>query len=338
MIANSSQTIIAMTQISTNMKKLICLLNDSRWHADSNISQQLGISRNAVGKLISQLKKKALAIESTTGKGYRLSQPLVLLNETAITKHIKPATYQAKTNIIIADCVNSTNDALKNLNTDTGGKIPVYLAEQQTAGKGRRQRQWYSPFGTNIYFSCLWQFSKDISKLAGLSLAVSIAIVRTLKACGFNDDFMIKWPNDIMWQNKKLAGNLIETVAESHGMVQVIIGVGINVNMPATAAQYIDQPWTTLNHIMTKYHDRNIITGTLISHLIPVLAAFSKSGLKPFQDEWQCIDHLAGKHIRLSNGKHHTTGLALGITEQGCLQVQHPNGEISVYSSGDISS
>ena len=115
----------------------------------------------------------------------------------------------------------------------------VCFAEHQSAGKGRRGRQWVSPFGSNIYMSILWRFQQDgIACTAGLSLAVGVAVIRALKTYGFNE-VGLKWPNDIYCQGKKLGGILIEVSGEADGPCAVIIGLGLNLFLPEIQGQTI---------------------------------------------------------------------------------------------------
>ncbi len=324
-----------MKSFSATAKQLIHILSDGQWHAGSTLGTRLAISRSAIWKLIAQIKDHDIDIDTLKGKGYRFKQPLVLLDKQRIETQL--TTTSQPIDIVIADCLASTNDVLKKIQPSNPQTLTCCLAEQQTVGRGRMQRSWHSPFGANIYFSCLWQFNQDISKLAGLSLAISIALLRSLKSCGFKQAFNIKWPNDIIWQAKKLAGILIEIEAESHGVTKVIIGIGINVNMMASTGQIIDQPWTALTQITKQSHDRNLIISALMNHLTPALQTFSEFGLSAFTNEWQQYDYLYGKQIFLNHGKHRFSGQALGITDQGYLRVKDEHGKVAAYSSGDTS-
>lgn len=254
-----------------------------------------------------------------------MKQPIILLNATAIKKHLKIKPYSIK----IFNSIPSTIDYLK---TSTAKSPQICLAEQQTAGIGRLGRTWHSPFGLNIYLSCLWNFNKDISKLSGLSLITSLATIKTLTH--YTKHLKIKWPNDILYHDQKLSGILIEISAESHGTSQAIISIGLNVNMYHAS---ISQSWTSLINILKQPQDRNQIIGLLINQLFDYLKQFETSGFGPFLSEWQKYDYLKNKQIKLLHGQQSITGIAAGINDQGHLLLKHSDGSIATYSSGDTS-
>ncbi|HSJ49279.1 MAG TPA: biotin--[acetyl-CoA-carboxylase] ligase, partial [Gammaproteobacteria bacterium] len=164
----------------------------------------------------------------------------------------------------------------------------VCLAERQTRGKGRRGRNWVSPYGTNLYLSLSWRFESGLSALAGLSLVVGISLIRALQQLGV-EGAGLKWPNDIYLQGAKLAGVLIEVSGESAGPCSAVIGIGVNVAMPEQQGRHIDQRWTDL-----RAHGipvaRNQLAAALLEQLLPALAEFARHGMQPFQEEWQRPD------------------------------------------------
>jgi len=306
--------------MNKNLKRLINILNDGQYHSGSSLGNKLNITRTAVWKFINQLKDYGLSIDTIKTKGYCLQQPLILLN----ARNIAPPCP-----IKIFDSITSTNDYVK-----TVKKSPfICLAEQQTAGRGRLGRNWYSPFGLNIYLSCLWDFNKDISELSGLSLITGLATIKTLTA--YTKDLKIKWPNDILYKDKKLAGILVEINAETHGSSQAIIGIGLNVNMPGAINRA--PTWISLMDIVKKPQDRNKLTSKLINQLWNYLNKFEKHGLKSFLSEWEKYDYLKNKKIKLMHGEKSIGGEACGINDQGHLLVKHRNGNVVAYSSGDTS-
>jgi len=260
----------------------------------------------------------------------KYSKHPILLEADVIKKYIQ----QKTCDIIIFDSISSTNDYLK---TCLGSKTSpqICLAEQQTAGQGRFGRNWYSPYGQNIYLSCLWNFDKNIGELSCLSLVVSLAIIKTLVDLGIDKNLKIKWPNDILYNHQKLAGTLIEIVAESNVNSPVIIGVGLNVNMLSAKANEITQTWTSVAKILGSYQDRNILIGMFLNNLFSYLSEFNNKSFTGFLSEWQKYDYLIGKQIKLVNNQKTIVGTALGINEQGYLLLKHNDGRIVAYSSGD---
>ena len=132
---------------------------------------------------------------------------------------------------------------------EAGGRSGlVCTAEQQTAGRGRRGREWISPFGRNLYVSTVWEFTQGAAALEGLSLAVGVAVAQALKGLGL-PEVQLKWPNDIQHEGKKLGGVLLEMVGDASRQCQVVVGIGVNVAMPGAAANAIDQAWTDISRM-----------------------------------------------------------------------------------------
>ncbi len=217
----------------------------------------------------------------------------------------------------------------------------ICLAEQQSQGKGRMGRSWHSPFGQNLYFSCFYVFEKSMSELSGLSLVVGLAVISTLKKYDCSKSPLIKWPNDIIYQNQKLAGILIETKMGTDGLCKTIISIGMNVNMIKEAENLpdknISQPWTSLREIQGCYIDRNDLCAELINTLLEYLKQFEQSGLSFFMPEWKSVDLLLDKPITLNNAGHTISGIAKGINAQGLLLLELENGDLQAFSSGDTS-
>ena len=322
-----------MKNLSTSLKNLVKILNDGEYHSGSELGKALNISRNAIWKHINQLNKFGIELESAQSKGYCLRQPLILLDKNKIKKMVNYSGQLKLEKIDILASITSTNDYLKLLPYKNINHVNICLAEHQTKGRGRLGRAWHSPFGANIYLSLSWVVAQDVSKFSGLSLAIALSVVQALS--NYQLPLTIKWPNDIIWDNKKLAGILTELNAESHGLTQIIIGIGLNVNMPHTTKNAIDQPWAALEKILNSYQDRNKIVGNLINHILYTLDDFEQKGFSYFIKQWQQYDHLFGKKINIYQGKDSIVGIAAGVNENGHLLLQHENGDITAHSAGE---
>jgi BirA family biotin operon repressor/biotin-[acetyl-CoA-carboxylase] ligase len=318
-----------MKPLSPNLTKLVKLLNDNQYHDGTTIGKALKMTRSAVWKTIKKLEAYGFQIESIKGKGYALKESIVLLDPPLIKKKLRLKNNNAE--IIIFENIDSTSDYLKHLKPSRHPSICI--AESQTKGRGRFGRSWHSPFGQNIYFSLRYAFEKDISELTGLSLVVSLSIIKTLKAY-IPECLYVKWPNDIIYQQKKLAGCLLEIQAEGNGISHVIIGIGINVNMQEDD-KLITQPWISLREITGKYIDRNELCGQLINHLFDYIQQFEKMGLAFFMDEWHAVDGLMNKNISLKNANQQFHGIAKGINQHGHLVLELANKTLKAFSSGD---
>lgn len=321
-----------MRPLSQNFVKLVKLLSDSQYHDGTSIGNHLNITRAAVWKVMKKLEQYAIPLTSTKGKGYRLESPLILLD----TDQIKPRLRHRSVKLETLEKTASTNDYLKQFTRDNK-KIVACLAEAQTTGKGRLHRQWHSPFAENIYLSLLCPFEKDISELSGLSLVVGLAVCRAIesKVDLQGKQLTLKWPNDILIDHYKLAGTLIEIQAESNGFCQVIIGIGVNINMHKALKKDIDQAWTSLFKITNQYIDRNILCPEIIDTLIDYLERFSSQGLLAFIREWQKRDCLADSVVSIVSGNKKSTGICTGINKQGHLTIKTEKGDTLTFSSGD---
>lgn len=192
--------------------------------------------------------------------------------------------------ILVADCLPSTNDHLMAmLKSDTLlSPKTVILAETQTNGKGRQGRTWVSPPG-NILMSVYWQFKCNLESLYGLSLVVGIAVARALQAHGLND-VQLKWPNDIYWQGHKMGGILIETKQNKPGVIDTVIGLGLNIVDLADYRQEIDQKFVALENALGCKVSRNKLVANLLGELNIILMQFASVGFSDFVSEWKLLD------------------------------------------------
>jgi len=318
-----------MKKLKTNFYQTALLLSDEKFHDGTSIGKKLNITRAGVWKAIKKLEEYGIQVQSVKGKGYALTKPLLLLDE----EKIKQEVHNKNIDLECFETIDSTNDYLGQATKDH--KIKVCIAEHMSHGKGRLQRSWYSPFGLNIYMSLLYPLAKD--ELSGLSLVVGLSLCKTINDLyKFETPVNVKWPNDIIWQGKKLAGNLIEIQAESNGFCYAIIGVGINVNLTRDIKQ-ISQPWTSISKISNQYIDRNILCSKLLDNLINYIKRFETHGFEDFLNEWRENDGLLNKVVSLKTGDLTYTGKVSGINNHGHLLITTENGKVMSFSSGDAS-
>ncbi len=321
------------------LEQLLSILNEGKFLSGEMLAQRFGLSRTAIWNAIHKLKELGLDIQSVQGKGYRLANHTELLSKVKILAKLNLAASEICSSIEIMFSTNSTNQCVKDsLNKS---KIPIIcLAEMQQDGRGRRGRQWVSPFAVNIYFSMGWRFHQLEASLDGLSLCVGLALIRATHSMGING-LSLKWPNDLMFEGKKVAGVLIEIVGELSGPVQVVIGVGVNVAMTAAQGCDIDQNWTTLSNIAGHKISRNEMVAHIINHLVDILPQFERGGFMVFKDEWAKYDALEGLAIEVDMIAKKLNGVACGVDASGELLMktnsgvkQIRGGEVSVRSRG----
>lgn len=315
---------------------LLKLLGDGHCHSGSELGAKLGVTRSAIWKQINQLIKSGIPIQRIRHQGYQLANQMILLHEQQIKDHIELENSTTPFHFHLLHSVDSTNRYLKDL--PPSGGVDICCAEIQTQGRGRFGRLWHSPFGENIYCSSRWNLNYDLTKLSGLSLITSLAVLSTLSELDISSPSLkIKWPNDILWNNKKLCGCLIEILAESNGHVQIIIGIGINVNSDTQNNPLPDKPWCSLYEIKQQHYNRNILIARLMLNLEQYLSKFIHHDLTYFMDEWNQSDYLFGKNIIVNQSLNTLTGIACGINQWGQLILEDERGLRHLLSSGDTS-
>lgn len=245
-------------------------------------------------------------------------QPLSL---TAIEAAIKPNTRLKVDDILIHQSVSSTNDVLWQRFSEGQISPAICLSETQTAGRGRRGDLWHSPSAGNLYLSIFWPFpAETVSE--GLSIAVGISLIETLKTEGIND-LQLKWPNDILYKRQKLAGILVES---RFGKNQnTVVGIGLNFKLPTATQNKIHQPTTSLQQLCTEIPCRNGLAGKIIQNMITTLEHFQHRGLIDFIPQWPQYDALANHPVTLISEKDSLNVIARGINERGELRYEHEN-------------
>jgi BirA family biotin operon repressor/biotin-[acetyl-CoA-carboxylase] ligase len=323
--------------LNTNQKKLLTLLSDGTFHSGEELADILKISRSSVWKHLHLLEELSIKVISVSGKGYRLDRTLELFDHKKITANLSPTSKGLLTKLEIFDQIASTNTYLLNQNANIHASGMVCLAEQQTAGKGRRGRTWISPFGSNIYLSILWLFQSGPMEIAGLSLAIGVAVVRALRQL-YAIEFSLKWPNDIYFESKKLGGILVEVSGEAGGPCKAVIGLGLNLNMPSKDGDLIDQAWIDLAQITGKdILEKNQLTALLLNNIFTLIQEFENHGLAVILDEWRRYDCLVNKQVTLFVGTKQINGIVKGINDNGLIVISAPDGSTQAYASGEIS-
>lgn len=314
---------------------ILHLLADGQFHSGEALAQHFKVTRATIWNAVKHAESLGVEIFSVRGRGYKLPQPIELLDENSVLNAI--GEQRAWFNLQILDEVKSTNTYLmQNKNASHATCVAAHI---QTHGKGRRGRAWVSQLGASLTFSLLWRFQCGATALSGLSLAVGVALIRALNALGV-DDVQLKWPNDVLIldenkQGKKLAGILIELQGDLEGPSVAVIGIGFNLNLPKKVLQSIDQPAIDLASL--KAIDQNILLGTLLKHLADVLSGFEAHGFIGLRDEWLGYHAYENKPVRmlLPNGTD-VSGVVKGVAEDGILLVETALG-LQRFSAGEIS-
>ncbi len=317
------------------LKALLEVLADGQFHSGEALGERLGVSRSAVWKQLKKLPELGIELYSVKGRGYRIPGGLDLLCEHALQQGLRSDVAQQIRQVQLDLLTTSTNAVALKAAQAGPSHGHLYLAERQSEGRGRRGRDWYSPFSGQLCFSLVWSFSQGAAALEGLSLVVGLAMARGLKACGASP-VALKWPNDLLCQGGKLGGILLEMTGDASGQCQVVIGVGINVNMPKEAARQIDQPWVDLRTLLGVAPARTVLAAAVLNELVPCLQEFERSGFAPFRDEWQSLHAYTGRRVRLQTSTLAIGGICRGVDQAGGLLIETSEG-VQAYHGGEIS-
>lgn len=318
-------------------RQLLQLLADGQWHSGEDLAGQLGLSRAAIWKQLGLLREQlGLEIHSVRGRGYRLPVPLELLETDRIRSLLASATREWIRQIEIHDSISSTNSYLMEKAGAPLQSGHVCLSERQSEGRGRRGRRWVSPFGNNIYLSLFWEYGLAPAALSGISLVAGLAVIRALTQLGVSD-IGLKWPNDILCGNRKLAGLLLEMTGEQTGPSRVVLGLGMNVALTEAEGEAIDQPWVSLAQVPGgEGLSRNRIVAVLLDHLVSMLSQFEERGLAAMIPEWRQYDLYDGKQVLLQLGSRQIVGVHRGIEPSGALLLETDEG-VRAYHGGEVS-
>jgi len=317
--------------------RLLQLIADGRFHSGEALAESMGITRTAVWKRLQALREELdLEVDAVPGKGYRLARPLEFLERERILGALTPEIRDRVARLDIHQQIDSTNTWLLQQALAGAPSGSICLAERQMAGRGRRGRSWVSPYGSNIYLSVLWRSGRPPAQLSGLSLVTGLATHRALRALGV-ERIGLKWPNDILYGRRKLAGLLLEMAGEAEGPSHVVLGVGVNVRMPERSARAIDQPWVDLDTLVgSESVSRNQLVSVLIEQILQALAVFERAGLQPFVGEWHQHDCLLGQPVVLHSPQSAVEGVHRGIDGNGALLLEQA-GVVRRFHAGELS-
>lgn len=306
---------------------LISILADGEFHSGVQLGERLGMSRAAINKHIQTLRDWGVDVFTVPGKGYSLPEPIQLLNQDFISSQITQG------QVAVLPVIDSTNQyLLDRIGTLQSGDACV--AEYQQAGRGRRGRKWFSPFGANLYLSMYWRLEQGPAAAIGLSLVIGIVMAEVLRDLGASQ-VRVKWPNDLYLQDRKLAGILVELTGKTGDAAQIVIGAGINLAMRKVESDVINQGWINLQEAGIAI-DRNTLAVRLINELRAALELFEQEGLTPYLSRWEKLDNFINRPVKLIIGDKEIVGISRGIDTQGALLLEQ-DGTTKAWMGGEIS-
>ena len=313
-------------------KILDILLNANDFISGQEISENLGVSRQAVWKSINALKEKGYEIQSVTNRGYRLVSSPNYLNESSL-KSLLHNKIIGK-NLIVLDSVDSTNDCLKKLGNEGCENGTVVVTREQTKGKGRLGRTWQSKKDDGIAFSVLLRPNVAPSEVSAITPLAGLAVCKAIREYT-KLDCVIKWPNDIIVGRKKLVGILTEMSAEFDAVEYVITGIGINVDHTSFPEEIAFKA-TSLLLETGRHIDKNEFLACVLEHLENEFVKNNLELTPTALSEYTDLCATVGRSVTFQRGTRRISGMAVGVSEHGELKVMMSDGTICLVNSGEV--
>jgi BirA family biotin operon repressor/biotin-[acetyl-CoA-carboxylase] ligase len=328
----------------TLAQRIFLALADGDVHSGEALAASLGVTRSAVWKAIGQLREAGLQVEAQTNVGYRLAERCEPLAAAAIRDAL-PKEIRGTVAVEVEWEIPSTNLALLAAPPPPPGRYAALLAENQTGGRGRRGRTWLAALGGSLCLSIATSFEPLPRDLAALSLIIGVRVREALLACGARE-LALKWPNDLVTPVPppgvpgKVGGILVELRAEAGGAGHVVIGIGLNLRLDASARAQIARLGAEAADLATLGVDvaaRNALASAVVGRCVDGLEIFSRLGFAPFLAAWRDADVLRDRPVRIHGGDGVREGIARGIDTQGALQVERADGIVESVLAGEVS-
>lgn len=308
-------------------------LSHEVFRSGEDVARQLRISRASVHNAVREAEALGLRVQAVRGRGYRLAWPVTWLDAGTFS----PSLFTLGVRSRLEREVDSTNDHLMARAPSGEPHKSMVVAEWQGKGRGRRGRVWLAGLGGGLTFSLLWRFNRPVSELSGLSLVVGLSLARVLREAGAARA-SVKWPNDILLDEAKLAGVLIELAGDMLGPSAAVIGVGVNVLGIDVLRAQVDQSVTDLSeHLPVASLDRNALLLAMVTRLNADLERFDAVGFAPFRPEWEALHAHQNRRVRVFNGLGEAAdGEAVGVDAAGALLLATERG-LQRFHSGEVS-
>jgi len=319
--------------------QLLAALADGDAHSGEELARTFGVTRAAVWKQVPKLTEWGLAVDAVPGVGYRLRRGIELLDAGVLRGALPPHVAARIATLEVFTEIESTNRHVLAA-APPNGLLRVCLAEFQTAGRGRRGRKWSTPLGAGLCLSVGWQFADAPAELSALTLAVGVVVRRAVaRVAGI--DIALKWPNDLVWDERKLGGILLELTAEGQGGCHVVAGIGLNVALPPELMPTLsDWPRGAVDLASAtggRPPSRSALAAALIAELAQLFASYADAGFGAYREDWRAADYLRGRAVRLDDAGGPVAGTAVGIEADGALLIETAPGARRRVIAGDVS-
>lgn len=325
-----------MPALSDLEKSVLKFMSDGEYHSGGVLSDSLGVSRTMVWKAVKSLvSNHCMPIESKKGCGYRLGFRPDFLDERFLRQSLSPYLKKRGTHFFFCEELDSTNNQAFSLLRQNNSSSVIVTTEKQYSGRGRRGRIWQSPFGSGIYLSCGFRTRAGLAALQSYSLIVAVSLCGFLRQY-FNRQFAVKWPNDIYYEGKKLAGILVEINGDPDDELLVVLGIGLNVSNHFLDPSLVGQEWTDLTRVAREPVDRNALLVSLVKDvMLPLMDV--EPGKADLELMWPEYDFLYGKPVSVHLESRVFGGVARGVTRSGELRILMEDGSECLLNSGEVS-
>ncbi|WP_340017810.1 biotin--[acetyl-CoA-carboxylase] ligase [Paenibacillus sp. FSL H3-0457] len=312
------------------------LLNaEGRFVSGEEISRNLSISRTAVWKHVNKLRDMGYEFEAVSRKGYRLVTKPDSIDATGLQLALDTTVFGRKA-VLLASTLSTQGDVLK-LAEQGQAEGAVVIAEEQTGGRGRFGRQWFSPPGKGIWMSVLLRPDLPLQHTPQLTLLTGVAVCRAVRACS-GADAGIKWPNDVLINGRKVCGILLESTVEDHEVRYCIAGIGVDVNFdPEDYPEDLTTIATSLKMETGQSVDRTKLTAAILTELEQLYFLYQKEGFGVISALWEALSVSMNREITVTNPHGVIEGKAIGLDPSGALIVEKHDGEHTLIISGEIS-
>jgi BirA family biotin operon repressor/biotin-[acetyl-CoA-carboxylase] ligase len=311
---------------------LIQILSDRQFHSGDELGELLGITRAAVWKRLKRLAEFGIEVHSVKGKGYRLANPIELIDKTSLEIELSRHFPELDLDIDVHPSTTSTNDPA--MNHGLVRDFRIVLAEHQSGGRGRRGRQWFSPFGQSISLTTVTDLDSGLAGLDRLSLLIAIAVAESLDGMGV-ENIGIKWPNDVYSDGRKIAGILLEARSNPDGSTRIGVGIGVNYAVDQLDPDLVAQPWVSVKQAGARSVEKNNLLSDLLAKVLQAHLQLFNNETSDFMRRWNQYDYLTDKDIALQRGQQIVEGKYCGIDETGRLLVD-VDGSVEAFVAGEV--
>lgn len=298
------------------------------------LSREFNISRVAIWKHIENLRQIGYKIEAEAHRGYRfISAP-----DRVLAMEIR---YGLKTRFIGHDIrayeeVSSTNDIALDLARREAKEGTVVIAESQSSGRGRMGRSWFSPFGKGLWASIIFYPELLPNQLGRMNLVFGVALAEAIKK-ETSLPVELKWPNDVMVSGKKAGGILIEMSAEMDQVKYLVVGLGLNVNVPLSDfPKHLRESASSLSQEKGNSIDRLSLIREILRQIENYYLFFKEKGITPIREKWLVLSKTLGHYLKVELPARTIYGQAVDVDEEGALLLRTEHGLQERITAGDI--